>query len=154
MDNGLLPLEQQKEYLSSVWNDSTFFLVSKQRRIKNLKCKKEGAIIKGGKFNLYAMAVALKIDKYNIASHYLCRCITYLLVQKPEGFDFVIHKDYDYNNNRDSNLNWVIDVDKYWHRLNLNKKNNLNVKLSENQVIRLKRILNNPNLENRYKAYA
>lgn len=147
--------EKWKEYHDPAWVEESRFLVSNYGRVKSLNSYNKGAFIKGSKLNQY-LTISGRSKKNNKAcNRYLHRAVAILFVPKREGCEMVIHKDYDFSNNKASNLMWVNKEERAFHQKHHpNVKNWKNRKLSETDVIRLKRILHDPNRKTRHKIIA
>ena len=98
-----------------------------------------------------------KLEKGKFKTFYLHKILAQHFL-KPNDGEFVIHLDYNKLNNHISNLKWATRREKEIHQFsnpNYKKPTKLtSAKLSENDVRRLKKILNDPNRRTRLKIIA
>ena len=98
-----------------------------------------------------------KNEKGKYKTYYLHKLIAQHFLEQNNGI-YVIHLDYDKLNNHIDNLKWVTKREKEIHQFtNPSYKKPVNLtsaKLSENDVRRIKKMLNNPNRRTRLKMIA
>ncbi len=119
--------------------------VSNLGRLKSFKRNPENPrIIKGSFISIYN-SIVLKQRTGAPKTYYVHKLVAEYFVEKKSGdLSIVIHLDHDSKNNRFDNLAWVTETEFYNHRINIPDyeffkiKNN---KLSEMQVVRIKRLL-------------
>jgi len=115
-------------------------------RIRSFKTSRKGGKIIGGSWlsGYNILVLRMKDDKRKtVFIHKLVA--QYFIKSNSEDAEFVIHIDYDRKNNHFSNLKWVNRKQLSEHRKNdadYDKKKVRNSKLTETQVIRLKKMLN------------
>jgi len=132
---------------------------------------KDGALLKPNVTN------SLRIFRYKIPKEgggylhkhiMLSRAIAKFYVNKPsDAHDFVIHLDFDNLNDHYTNLKWVTESEKYAHqRINPNvieghqkriekkKLSQKGMKLDTTQVMRIKRMIHDPNRKTRMRIIA
>ncbi|MGB2088057.1 MAG: HNH endonuclease [Psychroflexus salarius] len=105
--------------------------------------------VKLGNINGYA-SVSITLKAGGNRSRYLHKLIAETFLDKRDDQIFVIHKDYDKQNNHVSNLAWANKKEKEKHQFKNPKwlaksKMVKNSKLSEDDVRKIKRMLNSPN---------
>ncbi|HAS35400.1 MAG TPA: hypothetical protein DCS15_02860 [Flavobacteriales bacterium] len=108
--------------------------------------RKDAKILKGGRVQGYPM-VAFTNKKGERVSHYVHKLIaSHFIPNKREKATFVLHLDYDKENNHVDNLKWATKLEKEQH-LNLNpkfiasKSKVKHSKLSESDVLTIKKLL-------------
>jgi len=121
------------------------FEISSLGRIKSFKTdKKNGSIINGSKLKGYKI-LNVKLDNNKRTTKYVHKLVAETFIQKDnEMQQFVIHVDFNKDNNRIENLRWVTKETMFAHqKINPNYKRGViyNSKLSETDVIRLKKKL-------------
>jgi len=121
------------------------FDISNYGRIKSFKVKKEdGAIILGSTLKGYKI-LNIKLETGKRTTKYIHKLVAESFIQKDSDLQqFVIHLDFDKNNNHVENLKWVTQETMFAHqKINPNyKRGAINYsKLSETDVIRLKKKL-------------
>jgi len=135
--------------------DETYKLSSHGRVIRIRKGKE--AIFQPYNMHGYLYFRVKKVEKGKFKTYYLHKILAQHFLEQNDG-EFVIHLDYDKLNNHLDNLKWVTKREKEIHQFsNPNYKrpdNFTTAKLSENDVRRLKKILNNPNRKTRLKMIA
>ncbi|QYA24136.1 HNH endonuclease [Gramella sp. MT6] len=88
------------------WEDRFVYKVSNFGRMISYLKNPEGDLMKGGKVGGYLnFAVKLKNGKHK--TYYIHRIIAELFLEKKEGDQYVIHKNFVKNDNRVSNLAWA-----------------------------------------------
>lgn len=98
--------ERWKTYHQEIWQDRFIYKVSNYGRVLSLVKNPEGEILKGGRTAGYlSFVVNLKSGKKK--NYYFHRVIAEIFLEKEEGAEFVIHKNYQKHDNQASNLAWV-----------------------------------------------
>lgn len=98
--------ERWKTYHKDIWQDRFIYKISNYGRILSFVKNSEGEILKGGRTAGYlSFVVNLKSGKKK--NYYFHRVIAEIFVEKEEGADYVIHKNYQKHENQVSNLAWV-----------------------------------------------
>lgn len=123
-----------------------------------------GKVIKGSRCNDYA-SLNVKINGKR-KHYYIHRLVAeYFMADESEGCANVIHLDYDKRNNKLENLKWVTK-DQWWAHFQKNpaviearenikhRKPQVGQKLTSTDVIRIKRMLRDPNRKTRMKIIA
>lgn len=142
-----------KSFIGEEWKQLSFadlaegenYHISNYGRIRSFKTDKEnGVIIKGSTLRGYkALNVKLKSGKRS--SKYVHKLVAQTFIEKDnEKQEYVIHLDYDKQNNFHINLKWVTKQTMFEHqKLNPNYERGqiYNSKLTETDVIRLKKKL-------------
>lgn len=121
------------------------FFVSNFGRLKSHKTKgKSPKIIKGsflGKFNIIVVKQKVGSPK----SYFVHKLVAeYFVEGKTIEKCLLIHLDYDNKNNRFDNLSWATKEESLAHRANIKNFISLkptNAKLTEDQVVKIKRLL-------------
>jgi len=137
------------------------FLISNEGRVKSLNAhRKEPRLLKGYKNMGYHAIPTRKKDGKNTLV-YVHKLVAELFVPKPEGHDRIIFKDFDRSNCSAQNLEWVSNTDYLNYRRKFQKSayyynpnHKPNAKLSPTDVIRLRKMVNDPNRKTRYKIIA
>lgn len=127
------------------------YLISNYGRIKSFKRNpQEGEIINGGRLKGYN-CLSIKLRNGRRTTRYIHKLVAGIFLEKDnEQQQHVIHLDYDKTNNHRDNLRWVTRPTMFAHqKLNPNYSKNrmYNAKLSESQVIRIKKMLKEGNLK-------
>ena len=120
------------------------YAISNYGRIRSFKNSQEGVIIKGSLLKGYKI-LNVKLKNKKRTTKYIHKLVAELFIPKDNPYqEFVIHVDYNKNNNHISNLKWVTQQTMYaHHKINPNYKRGTinNAKLTETDVIRLKKKL-------------
>lgn len=156
MEKEYLPNEIWKEYRDESWHPSYKYLISNYGRIKSLKVSKAfKGVVKGSSIKGYPTIYGVTEDR-KTRNKYVHKIVAELFVANPENKKYVIHIDHDKKNNRAYNLRWADYKEKNAHVAEFNKTSNVKsyAKLTETQVMRLKRILLDPKRKTRYKILA
>jgi len=155
-------------YLNEKWKDIEFnenisekeiYKVSNFGRIKSFKVKKEnGLLLSLSNVQGYERLI-LNQKSNKKTARYAHKLVAEAFIPKDNDYqEFVIHLDYNKRNNHINNLEWATHEAKEKHRLNnpafKDSSKRRNSKLTENDVIRIKRMINNPNRKNRLKIIA
>lgn len=121
------------------------YMISSYGRVKSFKRNpREGEIINGGTLKGYS-CLSIKLKNGRRTTRYIHKLVADIFVERDNPQQkHVIHLDYDKNNNHADNLRWVTRSTMFAHqKLNPNYKKNrmYNAKLTENQVIKIKKRL-------------
>lgn len=167
-----------KSYPNEKWKEVKFnSLLSKHYAISNFgrlvsypDSIENARLIKGGLVDGYiAYSIrGVENDKIKYYQNYYHRLVAeYFLPKNSPDCIFVIHLDYNKLNNHFTNLKWVTNEEYLKHKykspvmietfkklLERNRLNHPNRKLTETQVIRIKKMLFNPNRKTRMKIIA
>jgi hypothetical protein len=137
------------------------FLISNLGRVKSISTnRKTPRLLKGYKNMGYHAIPTRKKDGKNTLV-YVHKLVAKLFVPNPEGYAKIVFKDYDRGNCKASNLKWVSEKDYLKYRKKFqrsayyyNPNHKPNAKLSATDVIRLRKMVNDPNRKTRYKIIA
>lgn len=166
-------------FRNEIWKNITFedfdnereeMKVSNYGRIKKRKIEEEQFILPKqtlvNNFYTFTYPSKTKINRYGKKSRkslYVHKVVANAFLEEEEGKKFVIHKNHDLLDNKVSNLKYVNQKELTIHqklnpkRINADKeklKNATYYKLTETQVMRIKKKLNNPNRRTRMKMIA
>jgi len=155
-------------YLNEKWKDIEFdenisereiYKVSNHGRIKSFKVYKENGLLMSLQSVQSYERLKLNQKTNKTTARYAHKLVAEAFIPRDnESQEFVIHLDYNKKNNHINNLAWATHEAKEKHRLNnpayKGSAKIRNSKLSENDVIRIKRIINNPHRKNRLKIIA
>ena len=119
--------------------------ISNFGRIKSYKVnKEEGSIIKGSTLKGYKI-LNIKLENGKRTTKYIHKLVAESFIPKDNPYqEYVIHLDFDKNNNHIDNLKWVTQETMFAHqKINPNyRRGAINyAKLTETDVIRLKKKL-------------
>lgn len=145
-----------KDYRYSEWDTSYTFQISNYGRFKSLNPKSgKGGLIKGSLIHGYR-SIAGRTPEGKTKGRYLHKIVAELFIPNPENKKYVLHIDHDKSNNKASNLKWANFAEKNLHvgAIIRNREGRPYKKLTDTQVMRLKRILLDPNRKTRYKILA
>ncbi|GAB4161817.1 MAG: hypothetical protein Tsb0033_19840 [Winogradskyella sp.] len=135
---------------------SEHFKVSSHGRLIRIKNGEE-ALFEPYNMHGYLYFKVKKKQKGKFKTYYLHKLIAQHFLEQKDGV-YVIHLDYDKLNNHVSNLKWATKREKEIHQFsnpNYKKPEKLtSAKLTENDVMRIKKMLNNPNRRTRLKIIA
>ena len=141
------------EYLDEIWkridiegiHPEENVHISNFGRIRSYKTSRTGGKIIGGSWLSGYNIIVLRMEDEKRKTIFIHKLVAeYFVDEKPEDATFVIHLDYDRKNNHFSNLKWVNRKQLSEHRRNdkeYDKKKVRNAKLTETQVIRLKKMI-------------
>lgn len=156
MINNYLPEEWKDFNLNDCDPSLGAYKISNYGRVKRrtktqTDFKLMSKFVKAGKFNMFFY----KKKGNKSASYYLHRAVAQIFIDNKENKKFVIHLDYNYENNAILNLKWTTREELNKHR-RLNPNNNLikNAKLTEGKVKIIKRKLFNAKNKTRVKMIA
>jgi len=142
----------ERNYPGEIWkklqiadlHPSERYEISNYGRIKSFKTYPQGKIIKIPKIRGYR-AIVLKMKNNKPVTKYIHKLVAeHFLPKESELQQYVIHIDFDKENNHVSNLRWVTRFTMYAHqKINPNYKRGkrYNAKLTEEQVLDIKRKL-------------
>ncbi len=155
-----------KDYWGETWEEIIFdeniseqekFKISNYGRIKN--CKNGNEIFVNKTYiNGYQNLQVIQKENGKKTSRYVHKLVAGHFLEKGEG-DFVIHLNYDKTDNRAVNLKWATKKE-LWEHLRSNKelnekwKKRTYCKLTETQVMLIKKRINDPNRKTRMKMIA
>lgn len=98
--------EQWKTYRKEDWKDRFRYKVSNFGRVLSFLKNPKGELLKGGRNSGYlAFVVGLKNGKRK--NYYIHRVVAELFLEKPEDAVYVIHKNYNKQQNEVTNLAWA-----------------------------------------------
>jgi len=140
-------------YVSEQWKEVDFetnllhdkYEISNYGRVKSYAIDKEnGRILKGGNVNGY-QSITVRFGQRMSRQYYIHRLVaeTFLQKNRPDCH-YVVHLDYDKQNNSIYNLQWVTEGDLNAHNNvnpNVLKKRTTGYKLSETDVRVIKKLL-------------
>lgn len=154
--------EVWKDLQREHWRENEKYQISNYGRVISYKHHPDGKMLNPGKVGGYTVITAIKKDKKNDLV-YIHRAVAELFIDNAEDKRFVIHLDYDKQNNKAENLAWAT-------RSELTKHNSKNprvikakerkkthrsyAKLTEAKVKIIKRKINDPNRKTRMKMIA
>ena len=120
-------------------------------RIRSYKTSRKGGKIIGGSWLSGYNILVLRMQDEKRKTVFIHKLVAeYFIKNNTPDAKFVIHKDYDRKNNHYLNLRWVNQKQLSAHRKNdddYDKKKIRNSKLTETQVIRLKKMLKRGNVK-------
>lgn len=150
-NTGVVPHEKWKKLEVTELHPEENYMISNYGRLKSFKrSSKEGQIISGGRLKGYN-CLSIKLRNGRRTTRYIHKLVASTFLEKDDvQQEHVIHLDYDKNNNFVGNLRWVTRPTMFAHqKLNPNYKKNrmYNAKLTEDQVIKIKKILKNGNFK-------
>lgn len=163
--------ELKKNSNSSYWNEkwvrinfgeienAPHYEVSNFGRLKSFQGSKEGTLIKGSVIQGYR-SLNIRVTGGATINRYIHKLVAEYFLEKPsEEQKYVIHLDYDKQNNYHENLKWVSKDEMTEHNREnpalLNRvmpKRTKNYKLTESKVKMIKKLLKND--KNRLKMIA
>ena len=142
-------------------SDRVKYKISNYGRVKSFITNKEdGKELKPCKVGGYpAIRVRLNTDKF--VTMYMHRLVAlHFIKPASDKHTYVIHHDHDKANNREDNLAWATKSEMMQHQLKSPKRiasgkgARRNVKLTESQVMLIKKKLRDPNRKTRIKMLA
>lgn len=156
-----------RNYYNEKWKPIVFddgiskamrFKISNYGRLIKIVDDKDVLIEKQYSINGYNTIPVVKNEGAK-TSRYIHKIVAQHFLKKPEDAKFVIHLDYDKQNNKVENLQWATKREKELHQFKNPEfiiKNNVikNSKLTETQALRLKKKLLDPNRRTRLKILA
>lgn len=124
--------------------------ISNYGRIKSFKTSREGKLIKTPKVKGYH-AIVLKMKNNKNTTKYIHKLVAEHFIVKDNPLQkYVIHIDFNKDNNHVSNLRWVTKQTMFAHqKINPNYKRGqiYNAKLTVDDVIKIKKILMKENIK-------
>lgn len=158
----------EEHYWNEIWRElkidgfesNTYYEISNYGRIKSYAYDKEKGRYKKHYLIKGYPSVTFKMHKGPSFTRYVHKLVAQHFLQAPDSLKkYVIHLDYNKLNNYVSNLRWATKEEKERHQFNSpNFKPSLGQrhysKLSETEVMRLKKILSNPKRKTRMKIIA
>lgn len=156
--------ERWKHLHKEEWQDRFIYKVSNFGRIISFLKNPKGELMKGGRVGGYLnFAVKLKNGKHK--TYYIHRIVAELFLKKKEDDRYVIHKNFEKDDNRAENLAWATKDEWVQHQYNSPKvkenkqKRKLRKivsysKLSYAQAVILKKKLLDPERKTRIKVLA
>lgn len=144
--------------LESQFKENQSIEVSNTGKARRIKKTGKTWPVKLGNINGYA-SVSITLKSGGNRSRYLHKLIARTFLEKEEDQTFVIHKDYDKQNNDLSNLAWANKEEKEKHQFQnpkwLEKSRMVkHSKLSENDVRKIKRMLKDQNKKYKMREIA
>lgn len=141
------------KFKNEIWKEISFevedehpkYEISSHGRVKSYAIDKEnGRIMRGSNINGY-LAIMVRFTNSKTRSYYIHRLVAETFIRRPSSeHNYVIHVDYDKQNNHRSNLAWVTEKELVDHN-NQNpavlKKRSTGYKLTESDVKVIKRLL-------------
>ncbi|RRO16805.1 NUMOD4 domain-containing protein [Flavobacteriaceae bacterium 14752] len=139
--------------------DGEFYKISNYGRIINCKGEEE-FLVKKSYINGYQNLRLKNRKSGKLTSRYVHKLVAQHFLEQGEGI-YVIHLNYDKTDNHVRNLKWATKEEKENHQFSNpehkkrpKSKRIRNSKLTETQVIRLKRKIHDPNRRTRIKMIA
>ncbi len=127
------------------------YQISNFGRIRSFKISKDKPKILKGSWITGYKALVIKLKNNKKSTFYVHKLVAlYFLKKTSEDQTFVIHLDFDKSNNHCNNLKWVNAEELKEHRHNdenYESKKIRNAKLSESDVIKIKRMLKRKNMK-------
>jgi hypothetical protein len=145
-----------RNYPNEVWKrlindleDSEIYEISNYGRIKSYKCHPQGKIIKTPKVKGYP-AIVVKLKNGKTTTKYIHKLVAeHFLPKESDLQQYVIHLDFDKDNNHVSNLCWVTRSTMFAHQKinpNYQRGKTYNAKLTETEVRKIKKLLLSNNI--------
>jgi len=155
-------LEEQEEWKE--YDDPELrskFLISNHGRVKSLNPhRKQPKLLKGYK-NMGYHAIPTRREDGKNTLVYVHKLVAKMFVPNPNGYEKIIFADFDRSNCKASNLKWVSLEEYRNYRKKFqrsayyyNPNHKPNAKLSPTDVIKLRKMINDPNRKTRYKIIA
>ncbi|MGC8802836.1 MAG: NUMOD4 domain-containing protein, partial [Bacteroidales bacterium] len=149
------PGEIWKKLQVAYLHPSEVYEISNYGRVKSFKVHPRGKIVKTPKIRGYR-AIVLKLNNNKSTTKYIHKLVAeHFLPRDSELQQYVIHIDFDKENNHVSNLRWVTRFTMFAHQKinpNYQRGKKYNAKLTEEQVLRIKKRLQDKNIK--YSAIA
>lgn len=152
-------IEEWKEYVDP--NLRSKFLISNLGRVKSVRSNNpEPLLLKGYKNMNYHAIPTRKLDGKKTLV-YVHKLVAQLFVENPNNYTKILFKNYNRSDCKASNLKWASEEEykkfreqyhrsAYWY----NPNHKPNSKLTTTQVMRLRKMINDPNRKTRYKIIA
>jgi hypothetical protein len=157
MNESFLPEEWSRVEFDENISEKYNFLISTYGRIKRLKEGKETGALKKPSYIGGYKCIPLKQKSGKSTSRYIHKLVAQTFIEKKSDEQiFVIHKDFDKENNNEWNLSWATKAERFEHLTNNpNFKNSKrNSKLTEGRVKMIKKKLIDPKRKTRMKMLA
>ncbi|MGY5849892.1 HNH endonuclease [Salegentibacter sp. F14] len=146
------------------WQERFVYKISNFGRMISFLRNPEGELVKGGKIGGY-LNFSVKLKSGKSKSYYIHRMVAELFLKKKEGDKYVVHKNFQKDDNRASNLAWMTQEEWVKHQYNSPKvKENKHKrklrkvvsysKLTYAQAVILKKKLLDPNRKTRIRVLA
>lgn len=149
-----------KPYKNDLWSEEDEYLVSNYGRLQRKKTFSENwNLSKTSLVGGYTSFWIRKKGKVSTSSSYVHRLVAELFLERGEDEKYVIHLDFDKENNKASNLKWVNKANMFLHH----KKNPKKIarigqvtysKLTEGRVRLIKKKIFDPNRKTRMRMIA
>ncbi len=152
--------EEWKDLTIPGFNPKSKYMISNYGRIKSFAYDKEEGKIKKNYLIKGYPTVTFKIHNGPSFTKYIHKLVAEHFIEKSDPKQtYVIHLDYNKLNNFVDNLKWANKREKEMHQFNGPnfkpvKGQRHYSKLTETEVIRLKKIISNPNRKTRLKIIA
>ena len=152
--------EEWISYKHDKWSDEDLYLVSNYGRIKRKKVgDKDWELSKTSLIGGYITFWIRKKEKKATSSFYIHRAVAEVFLNRREDQVFVIHLDFDKENNIASNLKWVNKSEMFLHHKKNPKKIDrkgkvTSSKLTEGRVRLIKKKIFDPNRRTRMRIIA
>lgn len=147
-------------YANESWSDEDQYLISNFGRVQRKKVNQDNwELSKTSLIGGYTSFWIRKKGKKSTSSHYVHRLVALLFLEQKEDEKYVIHLDFDKENNTASNLKWATKSAMYLHH----KKNPKKIarkgqitysKLTEGRVRLIKKKIFDPNRKTRMRLIA
>ena len=147
-------------YQNEKWSDDDIYLISNYGRVKRKKAgDEEWQLSKTSLIGGYTSFWIRKKGKQTTSSCYVHRLVAELFLEREEDQKYVIHLDFDKENNRSWNLKWANKKEMFLHHRKNPKKINRKgkrtySKLTEGRVRLIKKKIFDPNRKTRMRLIA
>jgi len=147
-------------YQNEEWSDGDNYLISNYGRVKRKKVGDEDwKLSKTSLIGGYTSFWIRKKGKDTTSSCYVHRLVAELFLDRKEYQKYVIHLDFDKENNNASNLKWTNKSEMFFHHKKNPKKINRKgkrtySKLTEGRVRLIKKKIFDPNRKTRMRLIA
>lgn len=152
--------ENWSPYFNELWSDDDLYLISNFGRVKRKKVDdEEWKLSKTSLIGGYTTFWIRKKGKNSTSSYYVHRLVAELFLERNEDQKYVIHLDFDKENNVASNLKWVNKSEMFIHHRKNPKKidrrgKRTYSKLTEGRVRLIKKKIFDPNRKTRMRLIA
>ncbi|RXP59482.1 HNH endonuclease [Lutibacter sp. HS1-25] len=147
-------------YANELWSDDDEYLVSNFGRIQRKKTFEDNwELSKTSLIGGYVTFWIRRKKSKSTSSYYVHRVVASVFCERPNNEKYVIHLDFDKENNKASNLKWVNKAEMFLHH----KKNPKKIarigqvtysKLTEGRVRLIKKKIFDPNRKTRMRLIA
>ncbi|WP_456378737.1 HNH endonuclease signature motif containing protein [Lutibacter sp.] len=149
--------ELWKSYKEEHWSDDVEYRISNYGRVKKKKVNEDNwqlsptSLVSG-----YKSFGIKKKGRFKSSSAYVHRLVAILFLERKEHQKFVIHLDFDKENNNIENLEWANKSELFLHHKKNPKKKGLRTysKLTEGRVRLIKKKILDPNRRTRMRLIA